>query len=377
MRRIMFKFGDLIKMLYFIVFGCYNHAFNFFFCGREERRGTNQALSERSIGQTIFVSKDRYKPRTTIPHLRRGMLIEKGNHKMEDKKKNFLKHCTDKIYGGLKMSWLFVIIFAVAAAVLTAAILIIPAFKDTSFAEIGVTLEAWIFFAVIIMSNCKKPLESALKTFVFFLVSQPLIYLLQVPFSSMGWGLFNYYPYWFCWTLATFPMAFVGWFIQKKNWLSVLIFSPVFLYLGNTIFLDGKEAVKHFPHMLVATLFCIFQIVLYVCVFFPKIAQKAVGIALPSIMIIVMLIVSPQVAFEAHDSLPDEPSFSAAATLLVEDDSIAEVEFEQPEDGRICITAHKYGETLITISDNGKEYKYLITVYDDNGVDRERIEPVD
>ena len=33
-------------------------------------------------------------------------------------------------------------------------------------AEIGVTFKAWIFFAVIIMSNCQKPLESALKTFV-------------------------------------------------------------------------------------------------------------------------------------------------------------------------------------------------------------------
>lgn len=63
---------------------------------------------------------------------------------------------------------------------------------------------------LIIMANCQKPLESACKTFVFFLISQPLIYLLQVPFSSMGWGLFGYYWNWFIWTLLTFPMAFVG-----------------------------------------------------------------------------------------------------------------------------------------------------------------------
>ncbi len=104
-----------------------------------------------------------------------------------------------------------------------------------------------IFFAVIIMSNCKKPLESALKTFAFFLISQPLIYLLQVPFSPMGWGLFSYYPYWFYWTLATFPMAFVGWFIQKKNWLSVLIFSPVFLFSGTQSFLTEKKPLSIFP----------------------------------------------------------------------------------------------------------------------------------
>ena len=115
---------------------------------------------------------------------------------MSTENNNFLKtlkRITDKIYGGLKMSWFAVILYAVGAAILTAAVLIIPVFKDTSVERIGVHLEAWIFFAVIIMANCKKPLESALKTFVFFLISQPLIYLLQVPFSWQGWGLFAYY----------------------------------------------------------------------------------------------------------------------------------------------------------------------------------------
>ncbi len=41
--------------------------------------------------------------------------------------------------------------------------------------------------------------------FFFFLISQPLIYLLQVPFSSMGFELFIYYKYWFIWTLLTIP----------------------------------------------------------------------------------------------------------------------------------------------------------------------------
>ena len=296
---------------------------------------------------------------------------------MEENKTSKLKRLTDKVYGGLNMSWLTVVLFAVATAVLTAVILIVPIFKDTSFAEIGVTFEAWIFFAVIIMSNCKKPLESALKTFVFFLISQPLIYLIQVPFSPLGWGIFSYYPYWFYWTLATFPMAFVGWYIQKKNWLSVLIIAPVFLFLGNTIFLDGKEAIKHFPHLIIATIFCILQILLYVYVFFPKKSQKAVGLALPIIMVVVMMIFSPQVAFEGYETLPDEPSFSSEATLSVEDASIAEVEFEHAEEGRIHIDAHKYGETTITVSDKGKDYRYTINIYDDNGVDRARLSPAD
>ena len=60
--------------------------------------------------------------------------------------------------------------------------------------------------------------------------------------------------------------------------------------------------------------------------------------------------------------------------LSVEDDSIAEVAFEQPE-GRILIEAHKYGETGITVTDGEKEYRYTIVIYDDNGVDRAKTEP--
>lgn len=151
---------------------------------------------------------------------------------MEMRKRLSIKELIGKLYGGLDMSWKNVILLAVGSAVLTAIFLIVPIFKDTSFEMMGVTFEAWIFLAVIIMVNCKNPLESALKTFVFFLLSQPLIYLLQVPFSFLGWQILKYYYNWILWTLLTFPMAFIGWFITKKNWLSVLIFAPVFAFLG-------------------------------------------------------------------------------------------------------------------------------------------------
>ena len=124
--------------------------------------------------------------------------------------KNALRRFTDKLYGGIDLTWLKVIIFAVGTAIITAVFLIVPIFKDTSFMRMGETLEAWVFFAIIIMANCKKPLGSELKTFVFFLISQPLIYLLQVPFSWQGWGLFQYYGHWFVLTLCTFPAAFIG-----------------------------------------------------------------------------------------------------------------------------------------------------------------------
>ena len=177
----------------------------------------------------------------------------KSNHKsMKNSKPNFFRQIADKLLGGLNMSWLTVILFAVGTAVITSVFLIVPLFKNSSFELMGVQYEAWIFFAVIIMANCKKPLESACKTFVFFLISQPLIYLFQVPFSLLGWGLFGYYRFWFILTLLTFPAAFVGWYITRKNWLSVLILAPVLGYLGIIAYDSTLHCFRHFPQLLIS-----------------------------------------------------------------------------------------------------------------------------
>ena len=179
------------------------------------------------------------------------------------------RRLVSRLFGGINMKWLTVILFAVGAAVVTAVFLVAPVFEDTSFERMGVYLEAWVFFAVIIMTNCKRPLEAAVKTFAFFLISQPLIYLLQVPFSWQGWHVFAYYKTWFIWTLFTFPLAYVGWYVTKRNWLSLLILAPVLVFLGYTCWQCTAECVGRFPHLLIAALFCLLQIVLYLRAFFP------------------------------------------------------------------------------------------------------------
>ena len=133
-----------------------------------------------------------------------------------------------KIFGETKVSWPFIIIFAVIAGAFTAVMaLTVP--DGWSFRQIAVTFEAWVVFTVFIVSNCEKPLESACKTFVFFLISQPLVYLIEVPFSSLGFGLFKYYPYWFKFTLLTFPAAYIGWYIKKDNVLGGILLSVMTL----------------------------------------------------------------------------------------------------------------------------------------------------
>ena len=136
---------------------------------------------------------------------------------------------TDKLFGGIKMTWAKVILFAVAAGIYTALMAIfVP--HSNSFHDIAVNMEGWILPALIIITNCEKPLEAAFKTFVFFLISQPLVYLIQVPFNDLGWELFRYYGFWFIMTIRTFPGAFIGWYIKKDNILSGFILSVMTVY---------------------------------------------------------------------------------------------------------------------------------------------------
>lgn len=283
----------------------------------------------------------------------------------------------DKLFGGVPMSWTHVVIYAVAAAVITAVFLIVPVFADTSFERMGVNLEAWVLLGVLMMTNCRSPKEAAVKTFVFFLISQPLIYLLQVPFSWQGWGLFRYYPYWFLLTLLTIPVAYIGWYITKKNWLSLLILYPVLSFLGLTFFEAVRGCMTRFPHLLVTALFCVMQIVLYVLAFLPDPRQKIIGLLIPVTAFVIMTFMTPQVDLQATETLPDSPSFSEAVTVEVADTDICMVEIHSASEGRVYIYAHKYGTTEFTVTDGETVKKYSVEVYSDSGIARIAITPLE
>lgn len=282
-------------------------------------------------------------------------------------KKSAVRKFTDKLYGGINLTWPRLILYAVGAAVLTAVVLIVPIFKDTSFIRIGETFEAWVFFAVIIIANSKKPLDSALKTFVFFLISQPLIYLLQVPFSWQGWSLFQYYGYWFTLTLLTFPAAFIGWYIKKKNWLSLLILTPVLILLSFSCVGGLIQMIHHFPNMLVMVLFCILQILVYLYTFTEKIWQKIVGAIVPIAVIAVIILLPKDVEFSSTQFLPDNPKLTENAVVTVDDTGITDIKVSGTgDDSMILIQVHNYGTTSFTIKDGDNEYQYDIRIYEDD-----------
>ena len=278
------------------------------------------------------------------------------------------KNWIHKLYGGLNMSWPVVLLYAVFAAALTFAFLMLPVFKDTSFARMGVYLEAWFFFAILLMANCKKPLESALKTFVFFLVSQPLIYLFQVPFNAYGWGIFRFYRYWFILTLLTLPMAYIGWYITKRNWLSVLILAPVLAFLGVTAYDAGTACLRQPPRLLVTVLFCILQIVLYVLAFFPDGKKKLIGFAIPIAAAVFMMFFVPQIDIMSTQFLPDDPVFTEEAVLKAEEGAFAEVSLAGTgEDSRVSIHATSFGSMDFSVQDGDAEYLYTLEIYEDEG----------
>ncbi len=168
-----------------------------------------------------------------------------------------------KVFGGVRLTWPRLLLFSVAMGVVGAlAAMLVP--DGWSLHEIAVHLEFWILCAIFIITNCGSAKEAAVKTFVFFLISQPLIYLIQVPFNWMGWQIFQFYPHWLIITVLTLPGAFIGWYIKRNDLLSGLILSVMLAAL--VCFGVGylKDAVGNFPRHVLSTLFCFGQIPLYV-----------------------------------------------------------------------------------------------------------------
>lgn len=73
-----------------------------------------------------------------------------------------------KLFGGINLTWKKLIIFAIITGVYTALMALIPFTKDTSFRDIAIMLEWWIFFGIIIISNRKNQLILHSNVLYFF-----------------------------------------------------------------------------------------------------------------------------------------------------------------------------------------------------------------
>lgn len=191
------------------------------------------------------------------------------------------------------MTWGRVLLFAAAVGIYTGVVMLIPFLDETSFQDIGVAYEWWVVFAVIIVVNCKKSWEAMLKCFVFFLVSQPVIYLVQIVFGSLSfadaWGY--YLNFWLPMTVLTLPGGFIAYFCKKQN-----IGGAVVLGLGNTI--EAVMAVTYFvmamrkfPHHLLSGLVSVAAIVIMSFYIQKSNKRRAIALGLPIVLTAVVLVV--------------------------------------------------------------------------------------
>ncbi len=177
-----------------------------------------------------------------------------------------------KIIKKEELTYKNIIWFAIVCGILTGIILDvelckIPSIMNNSLFNIGICFEFWIFATMIIISRTKKPLEAACKVFVFFLISQPLVYLVKVPIDPRGWGAFIDYKGWFIWTILTFPGAFIAWYTNKKNNMSIAIFMVAILFLSYEFAQHFNVLITDFPFQLIACTFILYQIAEYVISF--------------------------------------------------------------------------------------------------------------
>lgn len=189
----------------------------------------------------------------------------------------------DRLFGKLKMSWLAVILFAVAAGIYTGLIMLVPGLVDTSFQDIGISYEWWVVFAVIIVVNCDKAWEAMLKCFVFFLISQPLVYAVEVLFGQLSFdmGWYYYRRIWLPMTFLTLPGGFMAYFCKKQN-----LIGSVILGLGNTnlsvmavyFFTTFKS---DFPHHVLSLVFCLAAVLILSLMIQKKPLFSLISILLP------------------------------------------------------------------------------------------------
>ena len=193
-----------------------------------------------------------------------------------------------KIFGGINLNWKKLIIFAIIAGIYTAIMAMLPIAKDTSFSDLAVTFEVWILCGIFIIMNSKSAKDSALKCFTFFLISQPLIYLIQDVINHSH--LFNtYYRYWFMWTIATIPMGFIGYYMKKDKWWGLIILTPILILLGEELGRYISFAMFSFPRHLLTVIFCFATLIIYPLAIFSK-KTRIVGVTISSLIIITMII---------------------------------------------------------------------------------------
>ena len=273
-----------------------------------------------------------------------------------------------KMFGDINLTWPKVIILGIVMGIYTAIMAMVPAVRDTSFSDLTVTFEVWILFGIFIIMNSKSGLDSALKCFVFFLISQPIVYLLQDIINSSN--LFNtYYKYWFMWTVACFPMGFIGYYMKKDKWWGLLILIPILVLLGIQYSTYLSETMFSFPRHLLTTIFCIITLIMYPLAIFDNKIIKIIGVCISTIIITIMTIscmLNPPIYSTDILSNGEEYRFDDTYKVYLKDSKYGDltIKYENGiEDWMVHAEFKKAGKTEFVLENpNGNKIEFELTI---------------
>lgn len=285
---------------------------------------------------------------------------------------NYMRNESDivkKLFGGIDLTWKKLIFFAVLSGIYTALMAIIPGLKYTSFNTITVSFEVWILFGIIIIMNSKSNKDAALKCFVFFLISQPLIYLLQVPFSWQHWKLFSYYKFWFIWTIFCLPMGYIGYYMKKKKWWGYLILLPMIILTAFEYMTYLAYFTFSYPKYLLICLFCIWAMIIYPLYIFENKKIRTIGVVISSLLIIIISIYGFMNPLHYKTQIianGENYKFDDTYKVYLEDKRYGKVEIvylKNIEDYMVQVDFIKEGKTKITLEDvNGNKKTYNLDI---------------
>ena len=194
-----------------------------------------------------------------------------------------------KLFGDTKITWRTLIISSIVIGVIVGVLNRISFLADTSFQDIAVVFDMWFIIAIFIIINCKSWQEASAKTFVFFLISQPLIYLTEVIIDTISGADFlvqftlyfrNYYigAGWAIWTLLTIPGAAIAYQIKNDNILSAIVLSVATGYLAFAGAGSILSAIYDFPHHLLNGIICLVAAFLLIYIILSKKSARIVAI---------------------------------------------------------------------------------------------------
>jgi len=274
-----------------------------------------------------------------------------------------------KLFGGINLTWKKLVICAVVVGASVGLLNSIPSLFDTTITDIATYFDFWIFCGIFIIMNSKSNKDSALKCFIFFLISQPLIYLCEVPFKDLGWSLFVYYKPWFIWTLLCLPMGYFGYYIKKDKWYGLIILLPIMLLLGSGFAQTIVNIKYSFPKHIINTLFIVGSFIIYPLTLFNNKKLKIVGLTL-NIIIMILFGLKPIITPSTYDTSfkcsDEELVYDNTYKAYLEDSSFGKLSIKYVDSiESYCIYASfkKPGKTKVILeSPNGNKQYFNIHI---------------